>query len=152
MTKICFVCHGNICRSPMAEFVMKELVRQAGREDEFFIVSAATHTDNIWDGGSSPIYPNALTQLKKHNIPYTKKYAALLTRADYYKYDLFPCMDDENMRHMTRIFGGDPDGKLHKLLEYAGETRDVSDPWYTRDFDRAYADILRGCKALLGKY
>ena len=131
---------------------MKDLVRRAGREREFLIASAATHTDNIWAGGSSPIYPDALAQLKKHHIPYTEKHAALLRRGDYEKYDLFPCMDGENMIFMRRIFGGDPQGKLHRLLEYAGEARDVSDPWYTRDFDLAYEDILRGCEALLGKF
>ena len=146
MTRICFVCHGNICRSPMAEFIMKDIVDKAGRGKDFFIISAATHDDEIWNGKGSPIYPQARGQLQKNKIPFDDvKRAILLKKTDYEDYDLFICMDDENVRSMMRIFSGDPDGKIRKLLSFANENGDVSDPWYTRDFDRAFADICKGC-------
>ena len=148
MKKIMFVCHGNICRSPMAEFIMKSIVREAGKEDNYFIVSAATHTDEICSGRGSPIYPPAREQLVKHSIPFGDKHATLLKCSDYNDYDLFVGMDDENIRSINRIFGGDPAYKIHKLLSFSGDDDNVSDPWYTRDFDRAFSDIYRGCAAL----
>ncbi len=149
MIKLCFVCHGNICRSPMAEFVMKELVRRAGREKEFHIVSRATHTDEIWNGVGSRIYPPAEAMLIKKHIPYDKeKRAVLLEADDYGKYDLFIGMDRENMRAMPRILKNDREGKILKLLDFA-DGGNVSDPWYTRDFERAFQDIYKGCEALL---
>lgn len=150
MTKIMFVCHGNICRSPMAEFVMKKLVADRGLSDSFYIKSAATHTDEIWNGRGNPIYPPARQQLISHHIPFDRgKTATLLTRDDRDGYDLFVCMDDENIRCANRILGTSDSGKCVKLMSFTGSSRNVSDPWYTRDFDMAYKDIYEGCKALL---
>ena len=153
MIKICFVCHGNICRSPMAEFIMKKLVKDAGLENEFYIVSRATHTDEIWSGQGSTIYPPAQAQMNKKGIPFdSEKRATLLSRNDYDKYDLFIGMDKENMRSMQRILGFDREGKIHNLLDYTERGGSVSDPWYTRNFDRAYDDIYEGCTALLKSF
>ena len=145
MIKVMFVCHGNICRSPMAEFIMKKLVGDAGLADEFYIASAATSTEEI----GNPVYPPAREELHKHGISCKGKYAVQLKAADYDKYDLFIAMDDRNMRNIRSIFRSDPGCKVRKLLTYAGRGDDVSDPWYTRRFDVAYADILEGCTALL---
>ena len=142
MTKILFVCHGNICRSPMGEFIMKDIVEQAGRSDDFYIRSAAARTDEI----GSPVYPPAAAKLREHGIDPSGKVARLLTRADYDEYDYIIGMDEENMRDMRRMFSDD--SKVHKLLEFTGSSRDVSDPWYTRDFEKAYEDIYEGCLAL----
>ena len=150
MTKIMFVCHGNICRSPMAEFVMKKLVAERGLEKSFFIKSAATHTDEIWNGRGNPIYPPAREQLVKHSVPFDEgKRATLLTKDDFDSFDLFVGMDDENIRYMNRIFGTYNSERCVKLMSYTGRGGNVSDPWYTRDFERAYSDILVGCQALL---
>ena len=149
MTRICFVCHGNICRSPMAEFVMKKLVKEAGREDEFVIVSKATHTDEIWNGVGSHIYPPAQEELKRNNIPFDKsKRAQLLDKKDAEKYDLFIGMDSENIRYMHRILGAKADSKIHKLLDYS-DGGDVYDPWYSNNFELAYNCINEGCSSLL---
>ncbi len=146
MIRIMFVCHGNICRSPMAEFVMKKLVSDCGREGEFYIASAATHTDEIWAGQGNPIYPPAQREMRKNGIPFdNEKRATLLRKSDADKYDLFIGMDSENMRYMPRILGSAADGKILKLL---GD-RDVSDPWYTGNFALAFSDIKCGCEALL---
>ncbi len=151
MKRICFVCHGNICRSPMAEFIMKKLVKDAGLEGEFYIVSRATHTDEIWNGEGSHIYPPAQAQMNKKGIPFdSEKRATLLEKSDYNKYDLFIGMDRENMRCMQKILGADKENKIKKLLDYTERGGNVSDPWYTRNFDEAYSDILCGCTALLG--
>ena len=150
MIRIMFVCHGNICRSPMAEFVMKKLVRDRGLENRFYILSAATHTDEIWDGRGSPIYPPAREQLIKHSIPFDEgKRATLLTKEDYDSFDYFACMDDENVRCMNRIFGTFNSPKIKKLMSFTNRGGSVSDPWYTRDFGQAYDDIYSGCTALL---
>ena len=150
MKRICFVCHGNICRSPMAEFIMKKLVSDKGLEKEFYIVSKATHTDEIWNGVGSRIYPPAQAQMNKKGIPFdSEKRAVLLEKTDYDKYDLFIGMDRENIRSMQYILGADRQGKIKKLLDYTEQGGNVSDPWYTRDFDRAYSDIYKGCEALL---
>ena len=149
MIKIMFVCHGNICRSPMAEFIFKDLIKKQDLERDFFVQSSATSTEEIWNGIGNPVYPPAKAELIKHGICCENKRAVQLTRADYDKYDLFVCMDANNIINAQRIFGTDKENKLHKLLEYCGEKRDVSDPWYTRSFDIAYKDILKGCKALL---
>ena len=146
MIRICFVCHGNICRSPMAEFVMKDIVSRNNRAKDFYIESRATHTDEIWNGRGNPIYPNAKEQLEIHGIPFDGKRAQLLTKADLDSFDMFIGMDSENMRFMPKILGSD--SKVFSLMSFAGESRDVSDPWYTRDFDRAYNDIRKGCEAL----
>ena len=145
MTKILFVCHGNICRSPMAEFLMKELVRQAGQAEAFCIASAATSAEEL----GNPVYPPVRRKLAEHGIDCTGKTARQLTRRDYEDWDLLIGMDEENMAGMRRLFGGDPEGKLHMLLEYAGLHRGVADPWYTRDFDAAWQDVTVGCTALL---
>ena len=145
MTKIMFVCHGNICRSPMAEFIFRDLVKKEGIADNFYIASSATSTEEI----GSPVYPPAKSMLKKHGISCDGKTAVQLQKSDYDKYDLFVGMDSYNIRNMHRIFGSDPHDKIHKLMDYTDRHGDVSDPWYTRDFNVAYQDIYDGCKALL---
>lgn len=146
MTKILFICHGNICRSPMAEFVMKDLVKKAGLETEFLIASAATSTEAI----GNPVYPPARRKLAEHGISCAGKTSRQLTGTDYDQYDLLIGMDRANIRNMNRICGGDPEGKLHLLMEYAGRPdSEVADPWYTDDFEAAWRDVLAGCKGLL---
>ena len=145
MIKVMFVCHGNICRSPMAEFVMKKLVSDAGYADEFYIASSATSTEEL----GNPVYPPARSELAKHGIGCAGKTAVQLRKSDYEKYDYFIGMDTANIRNMNRIFGSDKDGRIYKLLTFAGRGDDVSDPWYSRDFGTAYADIEEGCKGLL---
>lgn len=132
MIKLMFVCHGNICRSPMAEFVMKKLAADAGVQDEFYIESCATSTEEIWNGVGNHIYPPA--QLK---------------RSDYDKYDYLIAMDSNNVRNIMRIIGTDAEGKAHLLMDFTGRGGSVADPWYTGGFDTAYSDIEDGCKALL---
>ena len=149
MIKILFVCHGSICRSPMAEFVMKDLVNKAGAADQFEIASAATSTEEIWNGVGNPVYPPAREKLAEHGIGCAGKRARQMTRADYAYYDLLIGMDTMNLRNMKRIAGGDPEGKIHLLLEYAGRADSVADPWYTRDFEATWQDVLEGCRALL---
>lgn len=149
MIKVLFVCHGNICRSPMAEFVMKDLVEQHGLSDQFHIASAATSTEEIWNGVGNPIYPPARQKLAEHGIGCAGKRAVQLKRNDYEKYDYLIGMDSANIRNMHRMLGGDPDGKIYKLLSFADSQRDISDPWYTGDFDATYRDVLEGCQALL---
>ena len=145
MKKILFCCHGNICRSPMAEMIMKELVRREGLYDNFEIASCATSTEEI----GNPVYPPARSELARRGIPCERRGARQLTRRDYADYDLLLCMDSWNVRNTLRIVGSDPEGKVHKLLEYAGRTDDVADPWYSDRFDVAYEDILSGCEGLL---
>ena len=147
MNKTCilFVCHGNICRSPMAEFVMKDLVRRAGREDEFYIESAATSTEEI----GNEVYPPARRKLAEHGITCKGKTARQMTRRDYDRFDLLIGMDAWNIRNMNRICGGDPEGKIHKLLDYANRHDDVADPWYTGDFEATWHDVLEGCECML---
>ena len=145
MTKILFVCHGNICRSPMAEFVMKDLVKKAGLEEQFQIASAATSTEEI---GNS-VYPPARRKLAEHGISCAGKTARQLTKADYAQYDLLIGMDRANIRNMNRICGGDPDGKIKLLLSYTDRPGDVADPWYTDDFDATWQDVMEGCQGLL---
>lgn len=149
MTKIMFVCHGNICRSPMAEFVLKDMVKQRGLEKEFVICSSATSTEEIWAGVGNPVYPPVKALLDDKGINTDGKRAVQLKKSDYNKYDLFIGMDSANIRNMNRMLGGDKEYKIHKLLEYTGSSADVSDPWYTRDFDKCYNDIYLGCQALL---
>ena len=152
MLKILFVCHGNICRSPMAEYVMKALTGEAGVSGDFRIASAATSSEEIWNGVGSPIYPPAQRKLMEKGIPFDRgKQARLLVREDYGRFDLIIGMDERNRKNMKRLFGGDPDGKVNLLLDYTDRPREVSDPWYTGDFERAYQDIYEGCKALLDK-
>lgn len=149
MIKIMFVCHGNICRSPMAEFIMKKLVNEQGQQDDFLILSSATSTEEIWNGIGNPVYPPAKSELKRHGISCDGKRAVQLRSDDYEKYDLFIGMDSANIRNMTRILKGDPDNKIRKLMDYTDRSGDVADPWYTRDFSITYRDILEGCTSLL---
>ena len=144
MKKILFVCHGNICRSPMAEYVMKYLVEQAQLTDQYMIASAATSTEEI---GNS-VYPPARRKLAEHGISCQGHAARQMTRADYQRYDLLIGMDSANIRNMTRIAGGDPEGKIRPLLY----DKDVADPWYTGNFEATWQDVLRGCQALLEEY
>lgn len=151
MTKIMFVCHGNICRSPMAEFIFKDLTEKAGKGQLFSVSSSATSTEEIWGNVGNPVYPPAKAELLKHGISCGGKRAVQLKKSDYANYDLFVGMDSNNIRNIMRIFGSDPEGKVHKLLEFAGEKSDVADPWYSGRFDVAYSDILKGCTALINK-
>ena len=140
-----FVCHGNICRSPMAEFVMKDLVRKAGLASQFHIESAATSREEI----GNPVYPPARSKLAEHGISCDGHAARQLTNQDYDKYDLLIGMDSANLRNMYRICGGDSSGKLHLLMDYTKQSRDVADPWYTDDFETTWQDVLAGCQRLL---
>ena len=145
MTRILFICTSNICRSPMAEFVMKNLVKKAGLEAQFHIESAATSTEEI----GNPVYPPARRKLAEHGIDCTGKTARQLTNSDYDKYDLLIGMDRANLRNMHRICGGDFANKLHLLMDYTDHPGDVADPWYTDDFETTWRDVLAGCKGLL---
>jgi len=147
MTNILFICHGNICRSPMAEFVMKDLVKKAGLESQFHIESAATSTEE----SDNPVYSPARRKLAEHGIDCTGKTARQLTRADYDRFDFLIGMDRANLRNMHRICGGDPDGKLHLLMDYTNHPGDVADPWYTGDFETTWRDVLAGCQGLLSQ-
>lgn len=144
--KILFVCHGNICRSPMAEFVMKALVKKAGLEARIYVESAATSTEEL----GNPVYPPARRKLAEHGIDCAGKTARQMQRADYTRFDLLIGMDSANLRNMRAICGGDPDGKIRRLLAYANRPDDdVADPWYTRDFDATWRDVNDGCAGLL---
>ena len=149
LIKVLFVCHGNICRSPMAEFVLKDMVRCRGIEDQFHIESRATSSEEIWGGRGNPVYPPARRILAQHGISCAGKEAQLLTKADYRNYDYIIGMDEENMRGMRRILGGDPEGKLSLLMDYTDHPRSVADPWYTGDFVSTWNDVTEGCEGLL---
>lgn len=149
MLKIMFVCHSNICRSPMAEFILKKMVADKGIADRFVIASCATSTEEIWGDIGNPVYPPARAELKKHGIFCEDKRAVQLKKGDYDQYDLFIGMDSYNIRNMQSILGGDPKGKIRKLMDYTDRGGDVADPWYSDRFDIAYRDIYDGCKALL---
>ena len=145
MVKILMVCHGNICRSPMAEFVMKDLVKKAGLEWAFEIASAATSTEEI----GNPVYPPARRKLAEHGISCTGKTSRQLRREDYAYYDYLIGMDSANLRNMRRICGGDPEGKISLLLDHTDRPADVADPWYTGDFEATWQDVPEGCQRLL---
>ena len=145
MVRILFVCHGNICRSPMAEFVMKDLVRKAGREKEFYIESAATSTEEI----GNDVYPPARRKLAEHDISCKGKTARQMTRGDYERFDLLIGMDSWNIRNMRVICGGDDEGKIHQLLDFTNRPGEVADPWYTGNFEATWRDVLEGCQCLL---
>ena len=149
MKRIMFVCHGNICRSPMAEFIMKDMVRRRGIAEDFVIASSATSTEEIWNGVGNPVYPPAREELLSMGISCEGKRAVQLKKSDYDRYDLFVGMDSMNIRNMHRIFGVDPDGKIRKLLEFTNRGGDVADPWYTGNFDVTRRDVCDGCEALL---
>lgn len=145
--RILFVCHGNICRSPMAEFLMKDLVAKRGVADRFEIASAATSTEEL----GNPVYPPARRKLAEHDLRCDGKTAVQMKKADYEKYDYLVCMDSWNLRNMHRITGGDPQNKFIRLLDLTDLKRDVADPWYTDDFDATWDDLTVGCEALLEK-
>lgn len=145
MKKLLFVCHGNICRSPMAEFFMKALVQEQGLSYRYEIASAATSTEEI----GNPVYPPARRMLAAHGISCAGKTARQMTKQDYTYYDLLIGMDHANLRNMRRICGGDPDGKLHLLLDYTNRPGEVADPWYTDDFQSTWEDVTEGCQGLL---
>ena len=145
MHKILFICHGNICRSTMAEFIMKHLVKQSGLENDFLIDSMATSTEEI---GNGPHY-GTVEKLRQEGIPVLRHYAQQMKKSDYEKYDMIIGMDEMNYRNIMRIIGSDPENKVSLLLEHAGSSRDIADPWYTGNFDQTYEDIVEGLTAML---
>ncbi len=145
MVKILFVCHGNICRSPMAEFVFKDLVHKEGLDEQFYIESAATNTEEL----GNPVYPPARRKLEEHGIDCSYKRARQIKKSDYDDFDLIIAMDEENLYYMGWVFREDYLNKIHLLMEYTDRPGEVADPWYTRDFDRTYEDVLEGCRGLL---
>ena len=147
MQKILFVCHGNICRSPMAEFVMKKLVSDAGLDDEFYIESAATSTEEI----GNDMHHGTKSVLRKHNIPFKRRAVRQITSSDYDRFDHIIIMDRYNRSNLSRIIRSDPDGKINMLLDFTERGGDIADPWYTGNFDETYSDVLEGCTALLEK-
>lgn len=147
MIKILFVCHGNICRSPMAEFVMKDLVNKKGMADQFEIASAATSTEEI----GNPVYPPAKRKLKEHGISCEGKTARQMTKADYTYYNYIIAMDRFNLKNMTKFVGNDPDNKVSLLMDFTSQPKDVADPWYTGDFDATWNDVYEGCVGILKK-
>ncbi|MBQ8410770.1 MAG: low molecular weight phosphotyrosine protein phosphatase [Ruminiclostridium sp.] len=147
MYRIVFICHGNICRSPMAEFVLKDMVKKLGISEDFFIESRATSTEEI----GNPVHRGTVRKLSEFGISTAGKTAVQLRKADYEKYDFLICMDTANVRNTMRVIGSDKEEKVSKLLSFAGEGGDIADPWYTGNFDETYDDVLRGCRGLLKK-
>lgn len=143
MIKILFVCHGNICRSAMAEFIMKDLVQKEGLSDQFYIESAATSREEI----GNDMYPYAKEKLREKGIPFTRHFARQVTKKDYSLFDYIFVMDSNNQRNIKKIFPHNPDHKIHLLLDNSS----IADPWYTMDFEKAYEDILKGCKTWLNR-
>lgn len=143
--RILFICHGNICRSPMAEFVMKHLVAEAGLSDQFEIASAATSTEEI----GNPVYPPARRKLAEHGIGCEGKTARQMTRDDYRYYDKVIAMDRNNLRNLRRMFGDDTEHKISLLMDHTRRPGDVADPWYTGDFEATWRDVFEGCRGLL---
>ena len=145
MRRLLFVCHGNICRSPMAEFVMKQLVAEAGVSDSWEIASAAVSSEEI----GNDMYPPAKRKLKEKNVPFAPREAWQITRSNYQYYDYIVCMDRSNLRLLRYIIGDDIAGKVSLLMQWAGIERDVADPWYTGDFEATFQDVLVGCRAIM---
>ncbi len=145
MIKVLFICHGNICRSPMAEYVMKDMVRKAGCEAEFEIASAATSREEI----GNDIHRGTKAKLREQGIAFEKRQARQVTKKDYEEFDYLILMDRENKRGLSRIISADPYNKVHMLLGFAGRDRDIADPWYTGNFDETYDDVVAGCQAFL---
>ena len=148
MLKIMFVCHGNICRSPSAEIVMKKLIKEAGAEDRFFVASSATSTEEIFGGVGNPVYPPMAAELRRHGLSPEGKRAVQLAASDLEKYDMFIGMDSANIRNMKRMLGEGRERKISKLMDYTSRGGDVADPWYSERFDVALADLEEGCKGL----
>lgn len=149
MIRVLFVCLGNICRSPMAEFIMKSIISERGLSDRFYIASAATSTEEIWNGVGNPVYPPAKRELAKHWISCEGKRAVQITKADYGKYDYILGMEERNIRNILRIVGKDPEHKVKLLLDYSDHPRDIADPWYTGNFESTYRDVVEGCEGFL---
>ena len=147
MIRVMFVCHGNICRSPMAEFVLKDMVEKRGIADKFFIESAATSTEEI----GSPVHRGTREKLRKYGISTEGKYAVQLKKSDYDRFDYILGMDRANIRNTKRMVGNDSEGKVMRLLDFSENPRDIADPWYTGNFDITYDDIIEGCEAFLEK-
>lgn len=145
MIKIMFVCHGNICRSPMAEFIFKNMVENKGMLNEFYIASSATSTEEI---GNS-VYPPTRRKLMEHNISCEGKHSVQFRKDDYEKYDYIVAMDQRNITNIIRIINEDSDKKVYKLLDFSNNSKDIADPWYSGDFDTTYDEICEGCKKLL---
>ena len=145
MPKVLFICHGNICRSTMAEFVFRYMVRRAGHENEFYIESAATSREEI----GNDTHPGTKEKLRENGIPFESRHARQMTKKDYEKFDYIIGMDDANVRNIERICGGDPEHKITRLLEHAGADRSIADPWYTGNFDETYDAVIQGCEALM---
>ena len=149
MIKVLFICHGNICRSPMAEFMFKDMVENRGLADSFFIESAATSNEECWGGVGNPVYPPAREELRRHGISCDGKRARQIDKSDYEKYDYLIGMETMNIRNMMRVFGDDPEGKVYKLLDFTKRGGNISDPWYSGDFVTTYKDILEGLEGFL---
>ena len=147
MINVLFICHGNICRSPMGEFILKDMVAKRGIADNFYIESAATSTEEI----GNPVYPPARNKLRVHGIDPSGKTARQITKADYKKFDYIFCADSYNIKNALRIFGGDPENKVCRLLDLTDRPRDIADPWYTGNFNITWDDIVEGCEAFLDK-
>ena len=151
--KILFICHGNICRSPMAEFILKDMVEKQGLSDQFYIESAATRTEEIWNGIGNQVYSPARDELQKHGISCEGKRARHLEKSDYDKFDYLIGMESMNLRNMARMLGNDPENKISKLLDFSDKkgysSRDIADPWYTGNFERTYVEVTEGCLGLL---
>ena len=149
MIKVLFICHGNICRSPMAEFLLKDMVEKRGIADQFYIQSAATSTEEIWNGVGNPVHPGTRKILDGLGISCAGKRAVLLTKKDYNNYDYLICMDSWNLKNVARICGRDKDNKVYRLLDFTDDKRDVADPWYTGNFDKTYEDIMKGLEGFM---
>ena len=145
MIRILFVCHGNICRSPMAEFVMKDLVRRKGLQDSYHIESCATSSEEL----GHDMYPPAKDELDRRGVPYSRRSARRMTKDDYDRFDMIVAMDHQNLRNLRQFVGEDPEMKVSLMLSHTGEDRGVADPWYTGDFSATYRDVLRGCEGIL---
>ena len=149
MISVLFVCHGNICRSPMAEFIFKNMINKKQLQSDFYIASAATSTEEIWNGIGNPVYPPAKRKLAEYGIRAEGHHARRMERRDYEEYDYLIAMEQFNIRNMMRILGSDPKQKVYRLLDFTDQPGDIDDPWYTNDFETAYREILRGCEGLL---
>ena len=145
MINVLFICHGNICRSPMAEYIFRDMVQRQGLAQRFHIASAATSREEI----GNDVYPPARAELRAHGVPVGHRAAVQVTPRDYDVYDWLLTMDENNARNLRRILPHDPDGKIRALLSFAGEQRGIADPWYTDDFEATWRDVLEGCQGLL---